>query len=112
MKHIFEERRGCFGDSKEELAQKARTWKIRGIAQLALDAVTITFLTLYKLRGSFFFLAVGLGCAVIMVILLLLTSRCPVCGHELRRWEWHFGTLFFRCPDCGFSIHAGEEETD
>ena len=112
MKHSFEERRGCSGDSKEELAQKVRTWKIRGITQLALAAVTITFLTLYKLRDSFFFLAVSLGCAVIMVILLLLSSRCPVCGHEIRRWDRYFGTLFFRCPDCGFSIHAGGKEAD
>ena len=111
MKHDFEEHRSFSGLSQEELAQKARSWKIRGIAQLILAAVTVMFLTLYKLCDSFFFLAVGLGCAVIIVILLLLSSRCPVCGHEIRRWERHFGTLFFRCPDCGLSIHAGKEET-
>ena len=112
MKYDSEERKGCSGLSQKELAQKARSWKIRGIAQLILAAVTVMFLTLYKLRDSFSFLAVSLGCAVIMVILLLLSSRCPICGHEIRRWERHFGTLFFRCPDCGFSIHAGEEETN
>ena len=112
MKHDFKEHRGRSGLSHTELAQEARSWKIRGIAQLVLAAVTVMFLTRYKLRDSFFFLAVGLGCAVIMVILLLLSSRCPICGHEIRRWERHFGTLFFRCPDCGFSIHAGKEEAN
>lgn len=81
MKRDFEERRGCSGFSREALAQKARSWKIRGIAQLVLAAVTVMCLTLYELRDSFSFLAIGLGCAAIMVILLLLSSRCPVCGH-------------------------------
>ena len=40
MKHSSEEHRGS-GFSKEELAQKARSWKIRGIAQLILAAVTV-----------------------------------------------------------------------
>ena len=62
MKHDFKEHRGRSGLSHTELAQEARSWKIRGIAQLVLAAVTVMFLTLYKLRDSFFFLAVGLGC--------------------------------------------------
>ena len=49
MKHDFEEHRSFSGLSQEELAQKARSWKIRGIAQLILAAVTVMFLTLYKL---------------------------------------------------------------
>ena len=98
MKHDFKEHRGRSGLSHTELAQEARSWKIRGIAQLVLAAVTVMFLTLYKLRDSFFFLAVGLGCAVIMVILLLLSSRCPICGHynyDRRGREYH-------CRLCGF----------
>ena len=112
MKCDVEEPKHSSGPSQEELARKARLWKASGIAQLVLTAATVTLLTLYKFRGSLVFLAIGAVCAVVILILLLRSSCCPVCGHEIRRWERYFGTLFFRCPDCGFSIHAGEEEMD
>ena len=112
MKHDFKEHRGRSGLSHTELAQEARSWKIRGIAQLVLAAVTVMFLTLYKLRGSLVFLALGAVCAVVILVLLLRSSHCPVCGHEIHRWERYFGTLFFRCPDCGFSIHTEKEQAE
>ena len=112
MKCDFEEPEHSSGPVREELARKARLWKASGIAQLVLAAVTVTLLTLYKFRGSLVFLAIGAVCAVVILILLLRSSCCPVCGHEIRRWERYFGTLFFRCPDCGFSIHAGKEQRE
>ena len=109
MKRNAEEPEHSSGPPREELARKARLWKASGIAQLVLTAVTVTLLALYKRQGSLVFLAIGAVCAVVILILLLRSSCCPICGHEIRRWERYFGTLFFRCPDCGFSIHPGKD---
>ena len=112
MKRDVEETEHSSVPSREELARKARRWKASGIAQLVLASVTVTLLTLYKLRGSLVFLALGAVCAVVILVLLLRSSHCPVCGHEIHRWERYFGTLFFRCPDCGFSIHTEKEQAE
>lgn len=112
MKRGIVEPKHSSGPSREELARKARLWKASGIAQLVLSAVTVTLLALYKRQGSLVFLAIGAVCAVIILMLLLRSSCCPICGHEIRRWERYFGTLFFRCPDCGFSIHPGKNHRE
>ena len=71
---------------------------------LLIVGLTLQHTVSGKVMAALGAVIVGMNCST--------GSRCPVCGHEIRRWERHFGTLFFRCPDCGFSIHAGKEETN
>lgn len=93
----------------EELARLARSWKLRGIAQLVLLAAAVVLVFAGRHVRSFGLLAVGVVCLLIAVALLSTQLRCPVCGRQIRKWERYFGALSFHCPNCGFSIHSGEE---
>lgn len=91
----------------EELARRARSWKLRGIAQLVLFAVGVILLVAARFTRSLVLLAAALVCSLAGAALTAALLRCPVCGREIRKWERYFGALTYHCPNCGFSIHSG-----
>ena len=95
----------------EELARRARSWRLRGIAQLVLLAAGVILLLAARFAGSFALLAAGLVCLLAGAALTATHLRCPVCGRETRKWERYFGALTYHCPNCGFSIHSGAESS-
>ena len=96
--------------SSEELARRARSWKLRGIAQLVLLLAGVVLLLAARFSGAFALLTAGLVCLLAGAALTATHLRCPVCGRQVRKWERYFGALSFHCPNCGFSIHSGEED--
>lgn len=94
----------------EELSRLARSWKLRGIAQLAILAVGVILLVAARSAGSLVLLAAGLVCLLAGAALTATFLRCPVCGREIRKWERYFGALAYHCPNCDFSIHSGESD--
>lgn len=93
----------------EELARRARNWKLRGIAQLVLLAAGVVLSLAARFAGAFALLAAGVVCLLAGAALTATQLRCPVCGRQIRKWERYFGALSFHCPNCGFSIHSGED---
>ncbi|MDO4315009.1 MAG: hypothetical protein Q4C45_04475 [Oscillospiraceae bacterium] len=93
----------------EELARRARSWRLRGVVQLVLLAAAVALLLAARFAGSFVLLAAGLVCLLAAAVLTAAHLRCPVCGRQIRKWERYFGALSFHCPNCGFSIHSGEK---
>lgn len=96
---------------EEELSRLARSWKRRGIAQLALLAAGVILLVAARFAGSLVLLAAGLVCLLAGAALTATFLRCPVCGREIRKWERYFGALAYHCPNCDFSIHSGAESS-
>lgn len=93
----------------EELARLARSWKLRGVAQLILLAAAVALVAAARFADSFPLLAAGVVCLLAAAVLISTQMRCPVCGRQIRKWERYFGVLFFHCPNCGFSIHSGKD---
>ncbi len=112
MRGLFNEGQAEVPDlSPEEWRQRVRSWKVQGIAQLALASASVVLVLAARYIGSFILLAAGLVCLFAAMVLTLMHLRCPVCGREIRKWERYFGTLGYHCPNCGFSIHSGKKSS-